>query len=212
MNRKARDLAPTRIRSGKQRGANRQIVAQGQSTEGLGEWLRAFRVAHAHTVSGLAGTIDARVPDDQREQFALALLARALALIVKRSKYRPISWLMLSDGDPLRQFEYLIACFEPRRSGRRHKPKRPRGKRGAPIKWSEDYYAALAAFTRNGRADLKARGATKISNKEALAEGMRALWRVRRYSEHEVRQFVEKHRRRIARSERRLGPAPKNPG
>lgn len=213
MSRKARILVPSQVKPGKQRTSNQLIATQGRSLGGLEEWLRQFGIEHTHAATEHVGTIDMRVPDAQREQFALALLARALALIDKRSNYRPISWLGMPDSDPLFQFSYLISCYERRRSkSKKHKKQQPARKPGRPRKYNKNSDETLLAFIRNGRADLQEKGVTKISDAEALAEGMRALWRERGFSEREVRQFVEAHRRRISEAKKRSRVAPKTRG
>lgn len=198
--------------SRKQRTASRLIAARRRSSVGLQQWLRQFGIADAHELTEQARTTSARIPHARREQLALALLARSLALLDKRSKYRPISWLGMADDDPLLKFDYLISCYEQRRTKhKKHRKQQPAGKPGRPRKYDQSFDTTLLALVRNGQADLRKKGATRISDKEALAAGIRALWTERGFSEHELRQLVGRLRRRIPEARKRMEVAPKTP-
>jgi hypothetical protein len=202
--------------SGKQRRAKRLV--------GQDQWLSEFGSAYAHprvTEHDLHIPEDqrtednARVPEDHRQQFALALLARALALINKSSRFRPISLLGMPDGDPLLQFDYLVSCYEQvRRPGPPKKRRRPPGKPGAPRKWTKSIYELLLNLTESGRAALEERGRNGVSDQEALAEAVRRLWTEagKPLRAQELNGVVGTLRRRISEARKVARPAPKTPG
>jgi hypothetical protein len=148
----------------------------------------------------------------KREQLALSLLKRALALVEKRSEFCPISLIGMPYGDPLREYAYRISCYESQRRGRPRKMQQPSRKRGAPRKWTRDRYKDLLRIIDIGRAALERKhNTTKVSDAAALAEGVR-LWRnaMKPTSEREVRHFVKVLRRRISEAKRLVGDMPKN--
>jgi hypothetical protein len=87
-------------------------------------------------------------------------------------------------------------------------------RRGAPEKWtpaSQDFLLKLVA---HGRSELDKKGATKVSDTLAFAEGVRLLWKEagRAHSEYELRGFAEKYRRRIAEARKAHYVTPKITG